>query len=296
MTARTGPVTSVGAVPWDLMQALQQKMGNWTKATYKASCVGPLWESELVYVTPSGASVRLTGEGVTGDPLEAVDQFAAKRRFESYTPESGPWFSFQLLLTSDGPPVMTEIYGDLPQTQKPIPDLAYQHELRVFPRNDDAIPGWLREKAGLPPAAPAPAAPTAQQGAAPGTPRLAKVFDGFDEATGKPIVNRPKLQDGEAPRILAYLNAGPVVLSANGRGEDAFFPAEHPDLVPLRFATDGTWVWAAAVGWYLEAYGMPLDPEFLAHIRGRNYELGEVSAEGREAARVFLTSDMSRLG
>lgn len=88
----------------------------------------------------------------------------------------------------------------------------------------------------------------------------------------------------EAGRVLAYLNAGAMVLFARSYEKDAFFP-DNPPAVPLTFETDGTWIWPGAVRYYLEKYGLPPETDFLAHIRANNFTLPEVSQEMKTAAR-----------
>lgn len=275
-TPSPGPVTSPGA-PSDLVRALHELMEDWAEATYTANFLGSVGESSLIYVTSSGINVRLIGE----DTWDA-DQIAYRLRTESHTPETGPWYGIQVKLTAGGEPQTTLLFGELPAWDHQIPESAYQEELRLFPRNDAAIPGWLREKTGLAPASPAGA----------GVPRRAKVFDGTNPGTGLPVVTRPQLRDGEAPRVLAYLKAGPVVLFAHSYAEDAYYPEKAP-AVPLTFATDGAWVWPGAVAYYLERYEMPPEGEFLEHIRARNYEPPEVSEQELEAARLLLATGMT---
>lgn len=270
-----GPITAPGA-PSDLMRALHELMEDWAEATYTANFLGSVGESSLIYVTPSGINVRLIGE----DTWDA-DQIAYRLRTESHTPENGPWYQIQVKLTAGGEPRTTLLFRELPAWEHQIPESAYREELELFPRNDTAIPGWLREKAGL---SPSPAET--------GVPRRAKVFDGTNPDTGFPIIDRPQLRDDEAPRLLAYLKAGSLVLFAHSYAEDAYYP-EKPPAVPLTFATDGTWVWPGAVAYYLEQYEMPPEDEFLNHIRSRNYEPPEVSEEALEAARLLLTTGMT---
>jgi hypothetical protein len=124
--------------------------------------------------------------------------------------------------------------------------------------------------------------------AAPQPPRRARVVDGMDQATGRPVVNRPGLRDDEIRRVLAYLHAGTVFLFARSFDKDLFFP-DNPRAVPLTFATDGTWIWSGAVAYYLEKYRMPPEPELLEHIRSRNYVMPEVSDEAGQAARDLMT-------
>lgn len=118
--------------------------------------------------------------------------------------------------------------------------------------------------------------------------RRTKLFDGIDQATGRPIVNRSQLPAEEVQRVLAYLSAGAIVMSAQTLSKDLFFPDDPPQ-VPVAFETDGVWIWGGGVRYYLERYGLPPEPDFLAHIRANVYVAPEVSPEVRAAAReAFL--------
>jgi hypothetical protein len=294
-TPITGPIVAM-SLPWELLQGLHTVLpGDWTDATYEAKFLGTSWESSLVYVTASGVTFRLSGD--SGD-LEPADKAAAELRRAEHTAEHGPWFGITVDLRSAGTQLMTRIYGKQPEWRQPIPEAAYAEELRLFPRDDAAIPDWLRHKAGLgdaPDAAETPAAPKpestpepAQTPAPPSGLRRAKVFDGMDQATGAPVVDRPRLHDDEIRRVLDYLKAGPVFLFASSYDKDVYFP-QNPPAVPLKFATDGTWIWSGAVMYYLEKYGLPPEPALLAHIRERDYAMPEVSDAAKEAARDLVT-------
>lgn len=120
--------------------------------------------------------------------------------------------------------------------------------------------------------------------AAPQPLRRAKVFDGRDE-DGGPLVWRESLTSvSEIMRIVGYLKAAPTVLFGRGFDADAWSPGDPP-AVPRTFATDGSWIWSGAVVYYLQKYGMPPEPDLLAHIRARDYAAPEVPAPTREAAR-----------
>jgi hypothetical protein len=123
-------------------------------------------------------------------------------------------------------------------------------------------------------------------GDSPATPRplrRAKVFDGRRE-DGSPLVLRQGLTSvNEIMRIAGYLQAAPTVLFGRGLDQDAWAPGDPP-CVPRTFSTDGTWIWSGAVTFYLRKYGMPLEPDLLAHIRAQDYALPEVPAEARESA------------
>jgi hypothetical protein len=120
--------------------------------------------------------------------------------------------------------------------------------------------------------------------------RQAKLFDGLGEDGVRPVVNRAKVDPEEAPRILAYLNAGAIVLFARSFIKDAFFP-DNPPAVPLTYVTDGVWIWAGATRYYLEHYGLPPEPDLLAHIRANGYTVPEVSQEVKTAARDAVLTE-----
>ena len=270
----TRPITSF-TVPWGLLGPLTSAAPeDWTEVSYKASVLGAVLEHTLLAVDKAGITYRI------GDKEALADAVRELRRAE-YTAANGPWFGVSVTLKSDGARVMSRRYGAAPAFEQPVPDEAYAEDLRLFPRDDAAIPDWLRQKAGL---ADAPASPSAPES----TLRRAKVFDGTDQATTMPVVNRPRLRDEEVKRVLDYLKAGPVFLFASSFDKDVYFP-ENPPAVPLKFATDGSWIWSGAVIYYLEKYGLPPEPELLAHIRTRNYVLPEVSDEAKEAARDVVT-------
>jgi hypothetical protein len=131
--------------------------------------------------------------------------------------------------------------------------------------------------------------------AAPQPLHRAKVFDGRKE-DGSPLVLRQGLtSDDEITRIVGYLKAAPTILFGRALDKDAWSPADPPS-VPRSFSTDGTWIWSGAVTYYLQKYGMPPEPELLAHIRALNYTLPEVSEESRRAASEQLTGRSAGAG
>lgn len=118
--------------------------------------------------------------------------------------------------------------------------------------------------------------------------RSARIFDGTGPG-GRPHVDRKMLDEGEAGRVLAYLEAAPVVHAADDYGHDRIDPGRGRS-VPLTWQTDGSWVWPGAVSHYLRCYALPPDPEFLAHIRKRGFQLPAVPSEVRQAALAAVSS------
>ncbi|HEU5469878.1 MAG TPA: hypothetical protein VFV67_04440 [Actinophytocola sp.] len=94
-------------------------------------------------------------------PPEVIDGLGRLRQ-GMYRPGRGTWLSAVYLL--DPPSAFScEFEPDLePRWRRPPPPIGFQDELRFFPRTDDHIPDWFRQRAGLPPPAePGPPDPTA---------------------------------------------------------------------------------------------------------------------------------------
>ena len=114
----------------------------------------------------------------------------------------------------------------------------------------------------------------------------ARVFDGAGP-DGEPMVARLSLDHRERDAVLRFLRDGRLVLSARSRTPDLLDP-ERPPRVPAAFRTDGRWIWAEAVAYYLKRWGMAPEERFLEYIRARRYVVGPVGdGAAREAARVL---------
>jgi hypothetical protein len=86
-------------------------------------------------------------------PPEAVEGLGRLRQ-GMYRPGRGTWLSVVYLLE---PPssFSCEFEPDRePRWRRLPPPIGFQDELRFFPRADEHIPDWLRQRAGLPPAGP----------------------------------------------------------------------------------------------------------------------------------------------
>ena len=138
-----------------------------------------------------------------------------------------------------------------------------EHDRREGRSAGTAIPGQRQGSAG-------PAFP------------VARVFDGV-KPDGSPLISRQNLDPQEIPALVAYLTRAPVALSAPGTTQDELV-TRAPASVPRAFHTDGSWVWPAAVGYYLSLYRLPPQPELLAHVRSRHYALEPVQPQLVQAA------------
>lgn len=115
---------------------------------------------------------------------------------------------------------------------------------------------------------------------------VALVFDGINP-DGTPAINRPQLDPRETGPLAAYLGQAPVALAAPGGLPDELLPSAPPS-VPRAYHTDGSWIWPAAVAYYLSRYQLPPQPELLSHIRSRGYQLAAVPEAVRQAAAAQI--------
>ncbi len=115
--------------------------------------------------------------------------------------------------------------------------------------------------------------------------RRARVFDGVG-ADGRPYASRPRVRDTD--RVLAYLENAPIVLAARGFDPDELDPSRGAK-VPMTFHTDGEWIWAGSVAYYLREHEIPPEPGLVAHIAGHGFELPVVDARTRDTAVSVIT-------
>lgn len=117
--------------------------------------------------------------------------------------------------------------------------------------------------------------------------RVARLFDGPDAAS------RPRLADAdERARIARFLSGGKVIRRIVATGLDQVEPA-NGQVVPVAASTDGTWIWSAAVRYYLETHGIAPEPDFLAHIVAHEYVAPEPSEDAWRAALEQLRQQRS---
>lgn len=73
---------------------------------------------------------------------------------------------------------------------------------------------------------------------------------------------------GDRQPLVDYLGAGEL-LQFRSRDEQDILDAAHARVVPTNLRTDGHWVWSDAVTHYLREHGVPPEPAFHQHLRGR---------------------------
>nr|CTQ93076.1 hypothetical protein [Kibdelosporangium sp. MJ126-NF4] len=214
----------------------------------------------------------------------------ARLRAGMYRDGRGTWFNARYQL--DRPSSYNLEYDrDEPQWDNPPPPPAYPDELQMFPREDENVPEWLARRLSAPPPPPPPP-PMNQQ---PPTPpsgferqrfRVARTFDGMGPQ-GRPIVNRPPVDELDTEAMLAYLEEAEFAMPSRGYDVDRLDP-EGRNSVPVAFHTDGTWIWPASVNYYLRTYGVSPEPDLVTHIRRQGFELPVVDEPTVAEAAAFV--------
>lgn len=115
--------------------------------------------------------------------------------------------------------------------------------------------------------------------------RVARLFDGKDAAGQWAFApDRPRLADaGERARVARFLSGGKVIRRVVTTDVDRVEPA-NGRVVPVLTHTDGTWIWSAAVRYYVETHGIAPEPDFLAHIVAHEYVAPEPDEPAWRAA------------
>ena len=240
------------------------------------------WEQVSAEYRAVGRHLELNAELVTADgesrPWRAPQDVAAlfgRLRAGMYREGRGTWFNARYQL--DKPTSYNLEYDrEEPEWRTPPPPQAYTDEMRTFPRTEDNVPEWLQRKlTSLPQERP------------PGPRfRVARIFDGMGPS-GRPVVNRPPVDDADRDDLLEYLDRAPVVVPARGYDVDRLDADARPS-VPVAFHSDGTWIWPAAVNHYLRKYGVPPEADLVEHIRQNDFEIPELDEQTGAAAAAFV--------
>ena len=248
----------------------------WQKVRAEYRAAGRHIEVDMAVAGPDGQPQPVR------PPMDVVT-LLGQLRAGMHSAERGTWLTAVYEL--EAPSAFTVDFNseDEPAWRNPPPPIGLQDELRTFPRADVRIPNWWRHRIGMPPLeAPVDTPP----GGVPAPLRTARVYDG-KAPNGRPFVNRPPVDPRMREQLTAFLEGAPVVLAARNLDVDEFSAGEQD--VPLNFRTDGTWIWAGAVPHYLRKYGLPPEPEFVAHIVRLGFQPPVVDEATKEVAVSLIT-------
>ncbi|MFI5843118.1 hypothetical protein ACIA8K_25750 [Catenuloplanes sp. NPDC051500] len=121
--------------------------------------------------------------------------------------------------------------------------------------------------------------------------RVAPIFPGEQAIDGIAAPgfgpDHPTLDDGERAAVLSYLDSGAPLVLTTERAPDLVRPERHGG-VPMSFRTDGGWIWADAIGFYLREYHLAPDPGLLAAIRAHGHRTPAVGPVALHRALTAL--------
>jgi hypothetical protein len=247
--------------------------GDWEELYLDLRCVGD-------YVESPASVLDVFGDTTEWKLPEEALPFFQQLRSGAYRPGTGTWTSARFRLKHPQQRSVDYEWVREPDWTHRPPQRYFLEELAAHPRPDDDVQTWLRDRAGLS-SEDVPATETRVDL------HLAPVFDGAHPG-GRPSVDRPQVHPRDWERVHAYLTSAPVVLDAKAFGQDAFDQQADPD-VPVRFHTDGTWVWSAATPYYWLKRDVPPAPQLVEHIRARGFRVPEVDDAALRAAEAVAT-------
>ncbi|MEV6714366.1 hypothetical protein AB0M48_20285 [Lentzea sp. NPDC051208] len=244
-------VSEHAPVPWRTIRVRCQATANWQELTTSS-------------VDEGGA--------ITYWPApERVSQLFRRIRAVCHDYSYGTWFSAEVTMAEGERPGFDHDNRQEPDWRPYFEDWfsfglqGVRHELLHFATAPERTPDWLA-------AATARVAFSARMRPPATDTLIARTFDGMDEETGTPKYFRAPVVAEEKAKLLAYLTSAPVVWASSGSAPDLLAP-ERPYRVPVRYHTDGRWVWSASIAHYLERHDVSPDQSLLGHIRDRNHEL-----------------------
>jgi hypothetical protein len=126
-------VSEIGAV------IRQAWTGDWTTATYRTRAVAGYQEDELQVRLVDGTQRRER-------PPRGLVVLAEKLRDVMYRLGAGTWWSATFAVNSSGEVSANFDYDAEPAWVDEIDRAWYAQDLNKYPRDDDAIPTWLRER------------------------------------------------------------------------------------------------------------------------------------------------------
>lgn len=260
------------------------------------------WQEITVEFRATGEYHDLLGEVGAKDgssrgwePPAELEGIFERLRDGMYRPDVGTWLSALYVVERPSSYRIDINFDSEPHWHNPLPRAAYVDELRRYPRSEENIPDWLRERLEGISAAPQDNTPGAvpesagNDPAAPPEPpeqagfHAAEVFDDYDEQDRPVVAGREPVPAEELDPLRQYLENAPIVLASRDDEQDQLDP-ERALSVPGTWHTDGTWLWQGAVAYYLAQYGVPPQGEFLEHVRERDFTLREVDDATRDAA------------
>lgn len=116
---------------------------DWRRVDLQVRMLAGAADMALTVIMRDGSSPAI-------DPPRDLQHIAARLRSIMYRPDTGAWFGMRYML--DPPGQYWVSFNDRfdPLWEPPVPDELFAQDLAVFPRADEHVPGWLRDRIGPP--------------------------------------------------------------------------------------------------------------------------------------------------
>jgi hypothetical protein len=227
-----------------------------------------------------GHILGIDGQLRPWDPPRELAEYYRQLRAGMYRDGVGTWSAASTVVEYPIQISLNYLFEEDPRWRQAPPRTAVLDELEMYPRKPEHVADWMKT-----------VLPNAEQVAeVAGRFRHARVFD-YRDPSGRPVVNRPPVPEGEVGQVLEYLNTAHVIMGGRGFDADLFDPNSTPD-VPAAFHTDGTWIWPASVPHYLAKHGVPPEADFVAHLRANGFTPPGLDQDAKDAAYIALTGEI----
>ncbi|MGB3441526.1 MAG: TNT domain-containing protein [Actinophytocola sp.] len=227
-----------------------------------------------------GHILGIDGQLRQWEPPGELAEFYRQLRAGMYREDAGTWSAASTVVEYPIKISINYLFKEDPRWRQAPPRTAILDELETFPRTPDNVADWMKT-----------VLPNAERVAeVAGRFRHARIFD-YRDQSGRPVVNRPPVPDGEVGQVLEYLNTAHVIMGGRGFDPDLFDPNSAAD-VPAAFHTDGTWIWPASVPHYLAKHGVPPEADLVAHIRANGFTPPRLDQDAKDAAYIALTGEV----
>ncbi|PRB42586.1 hypothetical protein CQ020_22700 [Arthrobacter sp. MYb23] len=116
------------------------------RVEFTANVTASTNEQHIYIYNPDGRFSSPKGAFNDADGSFELSQAMKELRRAAYKPGSGTWFSMNMVVTSKGSATAEYNYDDEPQWDFPVASAAYVHDQEKFPRDENHMPTWLKQK------------------------------------------------------------------------------------------------------------------------------------------------------
>lgn len=127
----------------DAIQAIfarltQEAPEGWRRIVFSVWALVAVVQTEFAVTMADGSTPDIS-------PRSMEDEISALRK-EMYEQDRGTWFSARFVLTSGGQPEVSFNLDEDPAWVPDVPPWVFAHDLAAFPRSEEHVPGWLRQR------------------------------------------------------------------------------------------------------------------------------------------------------